>query len=44
MLGKYLSAEKFLGAAERGVQIADTAFGVDLSGDVALGWDWGDWR
>jgi len=44
VLGKYLSAEKFLGAAERGVQIADTAFGVDLSGDVALGWDWGDWR
>jgi glutamine synthetase len=44
VLGKYLSAGKFLDTAERGSQLADTAFGVDLSGDVALGWDWGGWR
>ena len=44
MLGKYLSAAKFLATAERGSQLADTAFGVDFSGDVALGWDWGRWR
>lgn len=43
-LGKYLSPEKFLIAAEGGSQLADTAFGVDFSGDVALGWDWGEWR
>ena len=44
MLGKYLSAPKFLSVAERGTMLADTTFGVDFGGDVALGWDWGDWR
>lgn len=44
LLGKYLSAPKFLSVAERGTMVADTAFGVDLSGDVAIGWDWGSWR
>ena len=41
VLGKYLSAPKFLSVAERGTMLADTTFGVDFSGDVALGWDWG---
>ena len=44
VLGKYLSVPKFLSVAERGTMLADTTFGVDFSGDVALGWDWGAWR
>jgi glutamine synthetase len=44
VLGKHMSPPKFLSALERGSPIADTAFGVDLSGEVALGWDWGPWR
>ncbi len=44
LLGKYLSAAKFGSVAEGGTMLADTAFGVDFSGDVAIGWDWGDWR
>ncbi len=44
VLGKYLSVPKFLSVAERGTMLADTTFGVDFSGDVALGWDWGSWR
>ena len=24
--------------------LADTCFGVDFSGEVAMGWDWGEWR
>jgi len=43
-LGKHVAPAKFLSAAERGFQLADTAFGVDFTGDVALGWDWGEWR
>lgn len=44
VLGKYLSTQKFIATAERGSMLADTCFGVDFSGDVALGWDWGRWR
>jgi glutamine synthetase len=44
VLGKHMSTTKFLSALERGSPLADTAFGVDLSGEVALGWDWGPWR
>ena len=44
VLGKYLSRPKFLAIAERGTMLADTTFGVDFAGDVALGWDWGSWR
>ena len=44
VLGKYLSTPKFVSIAERGTMLADTTFGVDFSGDVALGWDWGSWR
>ena len=44
VLGKHMSPPKFLSALERGSPLADTAFGVDLSGEVALGWDWGRWR
>jgi glutamine synthetase len=43
-LGKYVVPAKFLNGAERGFQLADTAFGVDFAGDVAIGFDWGDWR
>lgn len=44
VLGKHLSPEKLVSALEKGTPIADTAFGVDPSGEVALGWDWGGWR
>jgi glutamine synthetase len=44
VLGKHMSVPKFLTSLERGSPLADTAFGVDLSGEVALGWDWGPWR
>ncbi len=44
VLGKYLSTPKFVSIAERGTMLADTTFGVDFGGDVALGWDWGSWR
>ena len=44
VLGKHMSPAKFLSALESGSPLADTAFGVDLSGEVALGWDWGRWR
>ena len=44
VLGKHMSVPKFLSALERGSPLADTAFGVDFSGEVALGWDWGPWR
>jgi glutamine synthetase len=43
-LGKHLSPAKFLSVASGGAQLADTAFGLDFSGDVAFGWDWGEWR
>jgi glutamine synthetase len=43
-LGKYVTPAKFVSGADRGFQLADTAFGVDFDGDVAIGWDWGDWR
>jgi glutamine synthetase len=44
VLGKHMSPPKFLSALDRGSPLADTAFGVDPSGEVALGWDWGQWR
>lgn len=44
VLGKHMSPAKFLSAIDRGSPLADTAFGVDPSGEVALGWDWGPWR
>ena len=43
-LGKHVSASKFLAALEKGSTLADTSFGLDVAGDVALGWDWGSWR
>ncbi len=43
-LGKHLSPAKFLSALEQGSTLADTSFGLDVAGDVALGWDWGRWR
>ncbi len=44
VLGKYVSAPKFVSSAEKGFTFADTCFGVDPGGEVALGWDWGGWR
>ena len=45
ILGKHLSPAKFLATLDgRGSVLADTCFGVDFSGEVALGWDWGEWR
>ncbi len=44
VLGKHMSVPKFLSALEHGSAVADTAFGVDPSGEVSLGWDWGPWR
>ena len=44
ILGKYLSPQKFLSSLDGGSVMADTAFGVDPSGEVAVGWDWGGWR
>jgi len=43
-LGKHLAPDKFLASAAKGAQMADTAFGLDFSGDVSFGWDWGRWR
>ena len=44
LLGKHLAPAKFLSVATKGAQMADTTFGLDFSGDVSFGWDWGDWR
>lgn len=44
VLGKHLSSAKFISALDRGSLFADTCFGVDPSGEVAMGWDWGRWR
>ena len=44
VLGKYVSASKFASSAHDGFRFADTCFGVDPGGEVALGWDWGGWR
>jgi len=44
VLGKHMSVPTFLSAVEKGSALGDTAFGVDMSGEVALGWDWGKWR
>jgi glutamine synthetase len=44
VLGKYLSVAKFLSTLDQGVTVADTCFGVDFSGEVAVGWKWGGWR
>lgn len=44
VLGKYMAAAKFGASAEKGFTVADTCFGVDPGGEVALGWDWGGWR
>ena len=44
ILGKHLSVPKFLATLDGGGVLADTCFGVDLSGGVAMGWDWGEWR
>jgi glutamine synthetase len=44
ILGKHLAPAKFVSVLDKGTPIADTAFGVDFSGDVAVGWDWGGWR
>lgn len=44
VLGKYLAPAKLLAALEKGSLFADTCFGVDSSGEVAVGWDWGRWR
>jgi glutamine synthetase len=44
VLGKYVSVPKFVSSAEKGFIFADTCFGVDPGGEVALGWDWGGWR
>ena len=44
ILGKYLSPAKFAGTLEKGSLFADTCFGVDPAGEVAVGWDWGPWR
>ena len=44
VLGKYVSAAKFASSVRNGFAVADTCFGVDPSGEVALGWDWGGWR
>jgi glutamine synthetase len=43
-LGKYVAAPKFASSARKGFTFADTCFGVDPGGEVALGWDWGGWR
>jgi glutamine synthetase len=43
-LGKHVAPAKFSSVAERGTPVSDVAFGIDLSGEVAVGWDWGQWR
>lgn len=44
VLGKYVAAAKLASSIETGFTFADTCFGVDPGGDVALGWNWGGWR
>ena len=44
VLGKYVAAGKLASSLATGFTFADTCFGVDPGGDVALGWDWGGWR
>jgi glutamine synthetase len=44
VLGKHMSVPKFLAIAERGTPVSDVAFGIDLGGEFAVGWDWGEWR
>ena len=44
VLGKYVAAEKLASSLASGFAFADTCFGVDPGGEVALGWDWGGWR
>jgi len=44
VLGKYVAASKLASSFETGFTFADTCFGVDPGGAVALGWDWGGWR
>jgi glutamine synthetase len=44
LLGKYLAPSKFAAALRSGAAVADTCFGVDVGGGVAVGWDWGGWR
>lgn len=44
VLGKYLSPAKFVATLDKGSPFADTCFGVDPAGEVAVGWDWGPWR
>jgi glutamine synthetase len=43
-LGKQMSVPKFLSIADSGTPLSDVAFGIDLGGEVAVGWDWGKWR
>ncbi|MYU22608.1 glutamine synthetase family protein [Streptomyces sp. SID8352] len=42
--GKYLSARKFLSGMASGWSFCDVAFGVDLSNEPQLGFDFGAWR
>ena len=42
--GKYLSVNKFLSGADKGWGFCDVAFGVDLSNEPQLGFDFGAWR
>ncbi len=44
VLGKYVGAKKLASSLASGFAFADTCFGVDPGGEVALGWDWGGWR
>jgi glutamine synthetase len=44
VLGKHVAVGKLESSLATGFTFADTCFGVDPGGDVALGWDWGGWR
>src|SRR5262245_29313964 len=44
VLGKYLAPSKLGSVLRSGAAVADTCFGVDVGGGVAVGWDWGGWR
>jgi glutamine synthetase len=44
VLGKYVAAPKLASSVATGFTVADTCFGVDPGGEVALGWNWGGWR
>lgn len=44
VLGKYLSTPKFLSILDSGTPVSDIAFGLDVGGEVAIGWDWGPWH